>query len=737
MNAILGLLQLMQKTELDTRQRDYTNKTEGAARSLLGLLNDILDFSKVEAGKMTLELQPFRLDRLLSDLSVVLSSNVRAKNIEVLFDIDPTLPPVLLGDALRLQQVLINLGGNAVKFTSVGQVVIAVRKPVSGLPDGVEFAVTDTGIGIAPEHQSHIFTGFSQAEASTSRRFGGTGLGLAISQRLVQVMGGTLQLHSVLGEGSTFSFTVVLPEVHDVPADLQVAPAPAQGPCRVLVVDDNPVAGALLRRMVERLHWHAELVTSGEEGVARMQACVQGATPRFDLVLLDWFMPEGMDGWETAAQMRSWCAQGQARGIPPPLIIMVTANGREMLAQRTQHEQDMLNGFLVKPITASMLLDAVVDAKAGHSTLRRTARAASQRRLQGMRLLVVEDNLINQQVAEELLNSEGALVSLAANGQLGVDAVLAAQPQFDAVLMDVQMPVLDGYAAARLLRSTQGLDQLPIIAMTANAMESDRAACLAAGMNDHIGKPFDLHKLVVLLLRLTGHTVAGSQEPPSGQLPGAEAQPTSAGPLVSALGPTPGVELAAALVRMGGLASLYLRTAGVFAQSMPEVLAALDLALQAPDGGAAVMQMHTLKSTAATLGLQALAQEAARLEHSFGKLPFWQVGLEARRAQCDTLQRLCPESLNALQVAVTVLEQAMPQAPTSVVTRGLNLQERAALTELHALLQQEDFSALERFAELRSDLSALPEAVLTELESALQDLDLPRAAKACERVWGR
>ncbi len=369
MNAILGMLRLLQGTELSPRQADYANKAEGAAKSLLGLLNDILDFSKVEAGKMSLDPQPFRPDHLMRDLSDILSANVGSKTLVLEFEQDPALPPVLVGDAMRLGQVLLNLGSNALKFTSQGRVVIGMRLlALEGHTAKVAFSVQDSGIGIAPENRDHIFSGFAQAEASTTRRFGGTGLGLTISQRLVELMGGDLRLDSVLGQGSTFHFTLAL-----------------------------PLAAEPVRR------------ASGSPDAVQSQG---------------------------------------AAGVAP-------------------------------------------------------------QRLAGMRLLVVEDNPINQQVAQELLASQGAQVTLAANGQLGAEAVASTQPPFDAVLMDIQMPVLDGYGATRLIRQRWSPQQLPIIAMTANAMASDRQACLAAGMNDHVGKPFDLNHLVAVLLQHVPRFTAG------------------------------------------------------------------------------------------------------------------------------------------------------------------------------------------------------------------------------------
>jgi len=500
MNAILGMLQLLQHTELTGQQLDYSAKAESAAKSLLGLINDVLDFSKIEAGKMVLDCHPFRLDRLLRDLSVILASSVASKPIDVLFDVDPALPEAVQGDAMRLRQVLINLGSNAVKFTASGQVVISLRQRqlAAGRAD-IEFSVQDTGIGIAPEHQGRIFEGFSQAEASTTRKFGGTGLGLPISQRLVQLMGGELRLTSQPGTGTRFSFVLPLATLAELPPELVEPTHSAAGVRRALVIDDNPLAAALTLQMVQAWGWQCDSRPDGVQALGLIAPdCSSGHFP-YQVIYLDCQM-QPMDGWDTARAIRQCCA---AHDGVQPVIVMVSSVGRDALVHRTQREQALVDGFLVRPVTASMLLNAVIDPLHAEAQSRHSEKLRSGgHRLDGLRLLVVEDNLINQQVAEELLAAEGARVVLAANGRLGVAAV-ASEP-FDAVLMDIQMPVMDGYAATHEIRHTLGLKTLPIIAMTANALDSDRRDCLAAGMNAHVGKPFDVTHLVQVILQLAG-----------------------------------------------------------------------------------------------------------------------------------------------------------------------------------------------------------------------------------------
>jgi PAS domain S-box-containing protein len=516
MNAVLGMLMLLKQTALDARQLDYAAKAEAAGRALLGILNDILDFSRVEAGKMTLDPQPFSLDKLLRDVAVILAANVGERDVEVLYEIDPALPAWAVGDSMRLQQVLINLAGNAIKFTPQGEVVVSVRQ----LPADAEhpetlwlgFAIRDTGIGISAEQRQRIFDGFSQAEASTARRFGGSGLGLAISQRLVRLMGGALTVDSVVGQGSTFRFSVACAAapVDALPLLEQVRPGALVEAQRLnglhcLVVDDHDTARELLAGMLETFGWQVEVAGGGEQALELVRG--RSRTGRaYDVVFLDWRMP-GMDGWEVGERI--------AALLPPerlPLMLMVTAHGREILDERGADDfRRALDGFLVKPVTASMLFDAVADATAVRALARRrtavpevAAAAAPHRpRLQGLRLLLVEDNLINQQVARELLSYQGAAVTVAEDGRVAIEAVRTATPPFDCVLMDIQMPEMDGYEATRLIRGELGMTELPIIAMTANAMVSDRDAALAAGMNDHVGKPFDLDELIEAIQRQT------------------------------------------------------------------------------------------------------------------------------------------------------------------------------------------------------------------------------------------
>ncbi len=690
MNAVLGMLRLLQKTPLDARQRDYAVKSEGAARGLLGLLNDILDFSKIEAGRLSLDPHPTRLDELLRDLSVILAANVDKRDLELLFDVDPRLPPVIMADALRLQQVLVNLAGNAVKFTPSGEVVLGIRQ-LSQTGQGVvlEFFVRDTGIGIAPEQLSRIFSGFSQAEASTARRFGGTGLGLAISRRLVRLMGGDIHVESRPGEGSRFSFTLSFP----LPED---EPLPPPGPAlRALVIDDHAEARRVLADLAQSLGWQVTVAASGDEALQR------AAAEPVDVVLLDWVMP-GMDGWQTTVHLR------QRLGCEP-LILMVTSHDRERLAQRSASEQALLDGFLVKPVTACLLSQAVTAAQQARACPGAVQEAAPQR-LTGLSLLLVEDNPGNQQVTRELLELEGAAVTVAADGQQALSLLAQARGRrgFDAVLMDVQMPVMDGTTATRLIRRQLGLT-LPVIAMTAGALDTERQACLEAGMDEHIGKPFDPDLLVAVLQRRCGTIPAAGEGTPASPLELPPALLDDAG--------RAGIALAEALARMSGRVELFERTLASLHEQDRKLAQAL-----AEGGRAAARGLHGYRGLAAMLGAGELAALAAEGEHAADPDPDWRQRFLARRqADLAALDRLAADL--ATRQALHERHDRADRPGASPLAQRLE-----ALTQL---LDGADLEALDAHQALRAEL---PDTVRDPLDGAMAQLDFTTASALCRQV---
>ncbi|MBN3753227.1 response regulator [Paraburkholderia sp. Tr-20389] len=595
LNAVLGMLDLVQSTGLNERQGGYVVKAETAAKSLLGLLNDVLDYSKIEAGKLQLDAHSFEIEPLMQDLGVVLSGNQYDKEVEVLFDISPDLPPFVIGDSLRLQQVLVNLAGNALKFTIKGQVVVSFTL-LSRLDSGVRvrIAVTDSGIGISEAQIGQIFEGFSQAEVSTTRRFGGTGLGLAISRRLVELMGGRLEVASQLGKGSRFWFDINLGVSDDVHADDLDLHLALDRRLRVLVADDNGIAREVLSRTARALGWEADVVPGGISAV-KLAAAAEREHEGYDVILLDWRMPD-LDGLSAARRIEEARA-----GRSTPAIVMITAYGQEVLAAAQESDDMPFDAFVTKPVTPRQLAQTVLTGqKTTHA--RRTARMpVGEGRLAGLTLLVVEDNPLNREVAEGLLSREGAHVVLAESGLEGVEKVLTGTRVFDAVLMDMQMPDVDGLEATRLIRAHGRFAALPVIAMTANATRADREACLAAGMNDHVGKPIDVKHLVDVLLAHT-HAIA---------LPVATEARVAEEAAASEL-----LERKESIVgRFGGSEDLIRKALGVFVGEMERHLDDLREEAEQTGAGRSAALLHAIKGSAGTMGAQALAGFAAALEH--------------------------------------------------------------------------------------------------------------------------
>ncbi len=635
MNGILGMLKLLQHTELSSQQANYARNAEGATQSLLGIINDILDFSKVDAGKLELDSTRFTLDDLLRDLSVILSANTERKSVEVLFSVAPGVPTALVGDALRLRQVLLNLAGNAIKFTEHGEVLVSVRLLGHDKEHAhLEFSVSDTGIGIAPEMLAYIFEGFSQAESSTTRRFGGSGLGLAISKRLVLLMGGKLHVESAVGVGSRFYFRVSLALAAD---ETGLPPKPALlPPLRVLVIDDHPLARGLVTALVKSLGWSCTSVDSGE---AALEHLAQAGVEPYQLVLVDGLMP-GLDGCETTRRIRKLSGPNAA-----PIIIMVTGLGREYLNDIKADDLELLDGTLVKPITASMLYETVAQAVAEREGTARAQRSnLGGQRLAGLRLLVVEDNLLNQQVAQELLQRSGAQVEIASGGIAGVAQALAATPPFDAVLMDLQMPDMDGFEVTRRIHAETRLRLTPIIAMTANAMESDKADCRAAGMCGHIGKPIDLEQLIRTILRYTGDA---EQDIETGPAPLA-----STGAAQTALPSADVIDSERAIHRLGGSREFYETIVTVFQRDGVAQCAALVQCVAQAHYANALRHAHTLKGLSATVGANALSSAASHAEALIKRLP-QDAGAQAEgRVMLD-------EALAQLQIQLSLALQTL------------------------------------------------------------------------------
>ncbi|MES2741156.1 MAG: PAS domain S-box protein [Pseudomonadota bacterium] len=485
MNAVLGIAQLLEKTGLSPIQQKYLTMLQSSGKALLTIIDDILDFSKIEAGRLSIASSPFHLGDILNTAAAIMTANARDKNLELIVGVEPDVPAALIGDAMRLQQALLNLIGNAIKFTEAGEVLLSVslERRVDQVAT-LRFSVADTGIGMSQEQLDRLFTPFEQADTSTSRRFGGTGLGLAISKQLVELMGGAITTTSVVGQGSTFAVTVPL-TIFSAADELA---RPALAARRILIVDDHPHARHYLAKMVGGWQWQAVCAASVEQAIALLR---DAAMAPFDALLIDWELHK-LEGWPLLHALR-------ALGAAPPLLVTVNAyaHADASLAEPALRGQ----ALLMKPITPSSLLDALLGAiEHAADGPPDTAPASGAGALRGVRTLVVEDNELNQIVARAMLEAEGALVTTAGNGQQAVDALAEGVDRFDVILMDIQMPVMDGYQATRHIRQHLSAT-IPILAMSAGVMIEERDQCLAAGIDDFIAKPVDVEILIATIAR--------------------------------------------------------------------------------------------------------------------------------------------------------------------------------------------------------------------------------------------
>ncbi|MGA8324428.1 MAG: response regulator [Xanthobacteraceae bacterium] len=700
MNAVIGLAHLCLKTELTSKQRDYVGKIHNASTSLLSIINDILDFSKIDAGKLDIENVAFEIDSVMNNISTMVAQKIQDKGLELLFHISSDIPPALLGDPLRLGQVLINLLGNAVKFTERGEIrLIGELLEQTGDKVKLRFSVKDTGIGMTKEQANRLFQAFAQADTSTSRKYGGTGLGLAISKHLVELMGGSIWVVSEPGGGSTFSFTgwFGLSETtarKAVPTRL--------GSLKVLVVDDNTAARELLEEQLSILGAEIEQVTSGAEAIDAVKRADAGRP--FEVILLDWRMP-GLDGVETARRIR---ADGSLKSVPA--IIIVTAFGREEV--RSEAERVGVNGFLIKPINQSTLIDALVEIFAPeHMMAAHDAAEAAAYDLTGLRVLLAEDNSINQQIAVELLEGVGVTVDVANNGREAVDKLLATggDMRYDLVLMDLQMPEIDGYQATTRIRADPRLADLPIVAMTAHAMAEERERCLAAGMRAHITKPIDPELLYRTLAQFYRPGQAAAPAKPVNR------SSPSDGPLE-----IDGLDVEDGLKRVSGNMKLYRSLLGQFVTQQADAVFAVRAGLECQDFALVERLVHTLKGVSGNLGAKTISRLAAELEGSLKKNR--NVGsLQSALSGLDVeLTRVIEEIRNSL--AARTME-----TPPRVVAADLTETVRL-LKHIRQLLANDDGTVLDFFLEARERIDGIiSETDLNALQQEVSAFDFGAA----------
>jgi CheY-like chemotaxis protein/HPt (histidine-containing phosphotransfer) domain-containing protein len=781
MNAIIGMSHLALKTKLTPKLQDYLNKIQSSANSLLGIINDILDFSKIEAGKLDMESVEFNLDDVLNNLANLVTVKAQKKiDLEVLFATAPEVPRSLVGDPLRLGQVLINLANNAVKFTESGEIVVStelLNRHEAGLT--IKFSVKDTGIGLTKEQIGKLFQSFSQADTSTTRKFGGTGLGLTISKRLVNMMGGEIWVDSEPGQGSTFSFTANFGLGKETVKKRLVPSSDLRG-MKVLVVDDSATSRNILQDILESFSFEVTLVASGEDALEEIERADKDQP--FELVLMDWKMT-GMDGLQTSEHIKTHQA---LRKIPT--IILVTAYGSEEIMQ--QAEQIGLNGFLIKPVSPSVLFDTIMHAfgegipKASRIS-ERAEEIVDLKDIRGAQVLLVEDNEINQQVALEILQGAGLNVTVANDGQEGVDAAI--QTLYDAILMDIQMPVMDGYEATKRIRKWEGgrrktddrievsgvgfqvsernelqaselrtqnsehdpqasnlqsptpnnqdpassiQHPVPIIAMTAHAMSGDEQRSLEAGMNDHVTKPINPDQLYATLQKwikpIAERAAVPKSLPASGglSLPDAPAESDQALPDKDELPESlPGFDVVAGLKRLQGNKRLYRKLLLDFGANYSGVAGEIWEAIEDKDFEKAHSLVHNLKGLSGNL-------EATNLQATAVKMEELVRGQTAKKTSDKELKRKFAELENAIEHALDAVKtigsiaekKTIGISEAAIASVPLELLQKVT-ESIKAAVELGDVMKIKSIAEeLKSDSDALA-PFCDELVKLAEDFD--------------
>ncbi|GLX81025.1 PAS domain-containing hybrid sensor histidine kinase/response regulator [Thalassotalea eurytherma] len=703
MNAIIGMSQLALNTQLNAKQANYIDKVHRSAESLLGIINDILDFSKIESGKFDIEHIEFRLEDVFDNLANLVVLKAEEKNLELMFNIPDSVPTSLVGDPLRISQVLINLGNNAVKFTESGDIVISVEY-IAKQDETVTLAfhVKDTGVGISPKQQQKLFQSFSQVDTSTTRKYGGTGLGLAISKRLVEMMGGKIWCKSQESQGSTFSFSIDLGLTKDawIPKESSLLEN-----LKVLVVDDNETSREILTSILSQFDLHVDQAIDGEQALTMLKA--QDTTDNYNLVIMDWKMPK-IDGIEATRLIQS---DETLENIPT--VIMVTAYGKEKAYRAAQ--EVVISSFLTKPVTPSSLLDSIMDAlgrkviDVSRSSARREHTQQLIDKLSGAKILLVEDNEINMELAVEILSSNGIIVSTAKNGAIAIE-MLESQT-FDGVLMDCQMPVLDGYEATKIIRHKEKFKDLPILAMTANAMVGDKEKVLAVGMNDHIAKPINVKDLFGSLSKwITPSSPQAVQKP----------KVVSAAEGDVEIPDMLGINKSLGLNTCQGNKHLHKKLLIKFTEREANFEERFREAVISDDIDTAVRFAHTLKGVAANIGASAIQSLALNLE-------------SATKTNTE-MSQLLPYLLSLtieLNVAIDSILKAFNQLPIKTDIALKNDDKDfilARVDKLLVLLDDFDTDAIEAFEEIDEQSMLVTQSdLLAQVRKSIEDYDFEGA----------
>lgn len=696
MNAVIGLAYLALKTELTPKQRDYLNKIHHAGTTLLDIINDILDFSKIEANQLQLEQTAFNLDDILANLSVMSSQRAYEKGLELLFDVPPDIPRNLIGDPLRVGQILINLVSNAVKFTDRGYVHLQIQALArQGDSITLQFMVRDTGIGMTPLQLSRLFQAFTQADGSTTRRFGGTGLGLTIARHLVEKMDGTIQADSEPNVGSQFTFTIPLLVGQPLHEQRQLIPRSITN-LRILVVDDNQVASDILLAALRQLPVRPEAVNSAAVAWTQLQQAAAVGQP-YDLLMTDWQMPE-MDGMMLAQKVQ--------RMPSPPRMILVTSFSYDEVQEQARAAG--IEGFLTKPISQSQVVDCLMRLFApAHGETAAALEQIALPQFRQVRVLLAEDNPINQQIAVELMVACGIHTDIAANGKEALSLLFSHEPKhYDLVFMDLQMPEMDGHEATRVIRADARFQQLPIIAMTAHALQNERERCLTEGMNDHIAKPISPELFYQLLKQYLSYKLTGV---------------STTTPRETTLPKLEGLNSKAALQRVNGNQVFYLQLLRQYSREQGNTAKQIETLLAQQQIDAALPLAHSLKGVSANIGADPIAMLAAQLEKAL-----------ANHQPMDELNALNQTLMVALQQLCAQIDALDSNAEIGT-SASAPVTDDALLTLLKKI-QDNDCEALDLFAQLEPGLQQrIPVAELQQINHHLQAFDFDLALLQLER----
>ena len=714
MNAIIGLTHLASQTELTDRQRNYLSKIKSSSHALLGVLNDILDFSKIEAGKMELDNTEFYLEEVLETLSHLVKVQAEEKEIEILFSVAPDVPRILVGDSLRLGQILINLTGNALKFTQSGEIIIGVNVlETLDLPyDRIKliFSVKDTGIGISSETMGDLFDTFTQADGSISRIFGGTGLGLAICKRLTEMMNGEISAESEPGKGSIFVFSAEFGFKSEEAAKPQVH-THLQG-IRVLVTDDNESSRNILRDML--LSFSCEVVTA-VSGIEAISILEKSDSP-FNLICLDWNMP-GMNGFETAKHIRN-----NVKTFKDPKIIIISGYGEKVADLSEGLKPDAI---LIKPVNRSTLLETIMETLGLKPNVLYPPKDMNTDKsinfIRGAKVLLVEDNKINQQVAKELLESAGFDVQIAENGQQAVDIIR--QTYTDIILMDIQMPVMNGYESAKKIRTWDS--KVPIVAMTANAMSGEKEKCLNSGMNDYLSKPIDPEILFETLIKW----IDCKKLPKNVEKISQSIKKNTADNDLCLPDNLPGINTETGLKSVAGNKELYLKILKEFAEDYSKFIDTVNRSLDKKDYARVKMLTHTLKSVSGYMGAMNLHSIVCKLEPAVK---------EKKLELCADLTEKLEKELNEVFQSIDIIQNNnIPQPEISISLEESQHTSKIYFlsSKLERLLIEGDSGAGDSLNELKRYLKGkCSEKQINLLEEQINNYDFEYAGITLSKI---